>query len=136
MTSPQVRARVRDPGRVGSLPDDDPAVGRGEAGSLDAGAVARIYVRADVTCGLVTEVRFQVFGCSAAIASASLVAEWLEGRPVGAVDALTADAVAATLELPPERRPMGALAVEAARRAVAHWRRRVAAVGAVNENRR
>ena len=57
-----------------------PDVGTGEAGTLDEGTVVRIQVRVDGD--RIAEARFKVFGCSAAIASASLVAEWLEGAPI------------------------------------------------------
>ncbi len=118
MHSEAVLERVRNPRRVGSLPRDAEDVGTGEAGSLDAGTVARIQVR--VAEGRIAEARFKVFGCSAAIASASLVAERMEGAPVrGAVP--TAETIAAELALPEERRPIAALVVEAAEQAIADW---------------
>jgi NifU-like protein involved in Fe-S cluster formation len=72
--SDEVLRRVRQPQRVGTL--DGEHVGTGEAGTLDDGTVVRIQVKRDGD--RITAARFQVFGCSGAIASASLVAESLE----------------------------------------------------------
>ena len=112
--SEEVLRRVREPRRAGSL--DGGNVGTGEVGTLDEGTVVRIQVRRDGD--RIAEARFKVFGCSAAIASASLVAEWLEGASIAEAAQLTAERVVQQLELAPERHLVAALAVEAARRAV------------------
>ena len=95
--SDEVLRRVREPQRVGSLEGD--RVGTGEVGTLDEGTVVRIQVRADGD--RIAEARFKVFGCSAAIASASLVAEWLEGAPIVEAHAMTPERVVQTLQLAP-----------------------------------
>ena len=115
--SAEVLGRVQALARVGALPADAPNVGTGEAGTLDAGTVTRIQVR--VAAGTVAEARYQVFGCSAAIASASLVAERLEGAPLEAGRALTAGDVIDALHLPAERAHVAHLAVRAAQAAIA-----------------
>src|SRR5690349_24198237 len=97
--SDEVLKRVRHVERAGSLDGDE--VGTGEVGTLDEGTVVRIQVRRDGD--RIAEARFKVFGCSAAIASASLVAEWLEGATMVEAGALTAERVVETLELAPER---------------------------------
>jgi nitrogen fixation NifU-like protein len=125
--SEAVIARVRNPGRVGSMPANAPDVGTGEAGTFDEGTVVRIHVR--VRDGRTVDARFKAFGCSAAIASAALVAEWLEGTDAAETDAVTVDAVVEALGLADERRPVAALAVEAAGRALADWRRKAAGGG-------
>ena len=109
--SDEVLKRVREPQRVGALPAG-PGVGTGESGTLAQGTVTRISVR--VSEGKVVEARFKVFGCSAAIASASLVAEWLEGTPVDEAHALVPERVVQALRLSPEREQVARLAVEAA----------------------
>ncbi|MGE0041298.1 MAG: iron-sulfur cluster assembly scaffold protein [Vicinamibacterales bacterium] len=119
--SAAVLARVRAPGRVGVLAAG-PDVGTGEAGSLEAGTMARIQVR--VGDGRIAAAVFKVYGCSAAIASASLVTEWLDGATLEAARALDGATVAAALELAPERRAVAALVVAAARAAVADWESR------------
>ena len=113
--SAAVLDRVRNPQRVGVLPDA-PEVGTGEAGSMDAGTFARIQVR--VEQGRIVAARFKVFGCSAAIAATGLVAEWLEGASVAEAGLVTPERVVQDLQLPQERIHVAAIAVEAARQAV------------------
>jgi NifU-like protein involved in Fe-S cluster formation len=112
--SDEVLRRVREPQRVGVLDGDH--VGTGEVGTLDEGTVVRIQVRREGD--RIAEARFKVFGCSAAIASASLVAEWLEGATMAEAGSLTAERVVQTLALAPEREHVATMAVEAARKAL------------------
>ncbi|MFA5910194.1 MAG: iron-sulfur cluster assembly scaffold protein [Vicinamibacterales bacterium] len=114
--SDEVLKRVREPQRVGTLPAGLD-VGSGVSGTLEEGAVTRIDVRVSGT--RVVEARFRVFGCSAAIASASLVAEWLEGASLDEAQALTAERVTETLQLAHEREHVARRAIEAARQALA-----------------
>ena len=116
--SDEVLTRVREPQRVGALPGDDVDVGTGETGTLDEGTVTRIQVR--VKDQTVTEARFKVFGCSGAIASASLVAELLEGASVAEARGLTAEQVVQMLALVPEREHVARMAVAAAQAALAN----------------
>ena len=117
--SEEVLARVREPQRVGALPVDDVDVGTGETGTLEKGTVTRIQVR--VTGTTVVAARFKVFGCSAAIASASLVAELLEGASLDEARRLQADEVVRTLRLVEERQYAAAMAVDAAHEAIRNW---------------
>ena len=119
--SPAVLERVRDPKYVGWLPRDAPDVGTGEAGTIARGMMTRIQVRIDGATRRIEEAVFKVFGCSAAIASASLVAERLRGATLERAANLDALSVAAELQLPIERANVAALAVEAARKAIAEW---------------
>jgi nitrogen fixation NifU-like protein len=113
--SAAVLDRVRNPQRVGVLPDA-PDVGTGEAGSMDAGTYVRIQVR--IEQGRIAAARFKVFGCSAAIAATGLVTEWLEGASLAEAGQVTPERVARRLELPEERVHVAGVAVEAARHAV------------------
>jgi NifU-like protein involved in Fe-S cluster formation len=97
--SDEVLRRVRELERVGSLDGD--GVGTGEVGTLDEGTVVRIQVKRDGD--RIAEARFKVFGCSAAIASASLVTEWLDGATIAETQTVTAERVVQTLQLAPER---------------------------------
>lgn len=112
--SDEVLRRVRELQRAGVLNGDH--VGTGEVGTLDEGTVVRIQVRAEGD--RIAEARFKVFGCSAAIASASLVAEWLEGSAIDGASRVTAERVVQTLGLPPERHHVAKVAVEAGLKAV------------------
>ncbi len=119
--SAAVLERVRDPKFVGWLPRDAADVGTGEAGSLERGTVTRIQLRIDPVTRRIGEAVFKVFGCSAAIASASLVAERLHGATLEQARDLEGLAVVAELQLPIERASAAALAVEAAKAAIADW---------------
>ena len=112
--SDEVLRRVRELERVGSL--DGEYVGTGEVGTLEQGTMVRIQVRA--AGDRIAQARFKVFGCSAAIASASLVAEWLETAPIDEVNALTADRVVQHLALAPERVHVARMAVDAGLKAI------------------
>ncbi|MEO7133873.1 MAG: iron-sulfur cluster assembly scaffold protein [Vicinamibacterales bacterium] len=107
--SDEVLRRVRNPQRAGSL--EGGHVGTGEVGTLDEGTVVRIQVRREGN--RIAEARFKVFGCSAAIASASLVAEWLDGAAIEEAGTMTADRVVRQLALAPEREHVARMAVEA-----------------------
>lgn len=122
--SPAVLERVRDPKFVGWMNKDASDVGTGEAGTLERGTMTRIQVRVDSERGRIDDAVFKVFGCSAAIASASLVTERLRGARLDDVRAMESLAVVAELELPLERAGVAALAVEAAKNAIKDWERK------------
>jgi NifU-like protein involved in Fe-S cluster formation len=122
--SAAVLERARDPKHAGWLPRDAPDVGTGEAGSIESGAMTRIQVRVVAASQRIEEAVFKVVGCSAAIASASLVAERLQGATVSAARALEGVAIVAELQLPMERAGVAAAAVAAAQAAVDDWERK------------
>lgn len=120
--STAVRDRCRDVRRAGAWPDGEAAVTQGAAGSLDSGAWVRLQLRMGAD-GRVEDTRFRVFGCSAAIASASYVADALVGASLQEAAALAPEDVAAALELPEEKHAMAVLATAAAREAAMRARR-------------
>lgn len=122
--SDAVRVRCREPRRAGGWPDGTPGVGTGERGSLEAGAWTRLQVRVPAGGDVIDDARFRVFGCSAALASASWAADALVGRSIGEARALGAEAIARSLELPDEKTAMAVLAAAAARAAVDDLERR------------
>ena len=113
--SQEVLTRVREPKRVGVIADA-PGVGTGEVGTLDEGTMVRIQVKREGD--RIAEARFKVFGCSAAIASASLVAEWLEGSTVEEAARITPERIVQALELAPEREYVARMAADAASKAI------------------
>jgi NifU-like protein involved in Fe-S cluster formation len=122
--STAVLERLRDPKHAGWLPRDDRTVGTGEAGALDTGTLTRIQIRVDAETQRITEAVFKVFGCSAAIASTSLLTERLQGIRIAdalAIDALT---IVGDLELPMDRAHVASMAVTAARAAIEDWERK------------
>jgi nitrogen fixation NifU-like protein len=122
--SSAVLERVRDPKHVGWLPRDAPDVGTGEAGSMDRGTFTRIQVRINPETARIDEAVFKVFGCSVAIASASLVVERLHGAAIADARAIEPITVVAELQLPMERANVAGLAVEAAMKAIAEWEKK------------
>ena len=122
--SPAVLERVRDPKHVGWMNRDAADVGTGEAGSLDQGTMTRIQVRIDRETRRIEEAVFKVFGCSAAIASASLVTERLHGASIAAAREMDGLMIVAELQLPIERANVAGLAVEAAIKAIDDWERK------------
>jgi nitrogen fixation NifU-like protein len=121
--SAAVRERCREPRRAGAWPDGEPGVGTGSAGSLEAGVWTRLQVRVGAD-GRIDDSRFKVFGCSAAIASASFAADALIGATRAEARALAPGDVAAALGLQGDKRAMAALATDAARGAVDDWERK------------
>ena len=127
--SDAVRLRCREPRRAGGWPDGAADVGTGATGSLDGGVWTRLQVHVSPAGGVIDDARFRVFGCSAAVASASYVADALVGVTPAAVRALDTGMVVAALALPADKHAMAALAVEAARAAVDDWQVRAGARG-------
>ena len=119
--SADVLRRCKEMPRAGSWPESDSRVGTGVIGSLDAGTMTRVQVRLAGDAGRIEDARFKVFGCSAAIASASLAADRIAGGTLAAARALDAGELAAALELPDEKRAMAEHAVAAVRAAIADW---------------
>lgn len=125
--SDEVRRRCREVPRAGAWPADDPAVATGTF--ADAADDTRIQVQLRVEVDRVVDARFKAFGCSAAIASGSVVAEQAVGRTIDGVRGLRADDVAATLELPDDKRAIATGAVAAAHAAAHEWTARTGARG-------
>ncbi len=119
--SEAVRARCREPRRAGSWPDGAPGVGTGDRGSLASGAWTQVQLHVAAGGAVIDDARFRVFGCSAALASASFVADALVGATTGEARALSGDAIAEALDLPDDKRAMAALAADAARAAAEDW---------------
>ena len=116
--SAEVVRRCQQLPRAGSWPEDDRRIGTGVIGSLDAGTMTRMQVRVAAGGEQIEDARFKVFGCSAAIASASLAADRIAGAPVSAARALDASELAVALELPEDKRAMAGHAVAAVQAAL------------------
>ncbi len=117
--SAEVVRRCQQMDRAGSWPEGDANVGTGVVGSLDVGTMIRLQVRLASDDDRIEEARFKVFGCSAAIASASLAADRLSGATLDVAMGLDHAALAAALDLPDDKRAMAVQAVTAARAAIA-----------------
>jgi nitrogen fixation NifU-like protein len=104
-----------NPRNVGSLDKNDPDVGTGLVGAPACGDVMKLQIRVNDQ-GIIEDARFKTFGCGSAIASSSLVTEWVKGRSVEEALAIKNTQVAEELSLPPVKVHCSA--------AVADWQRK------------
>jgi nitrogen fixation NifU-like protein len=121
--SDKVIDHYENPRNVGSLDTADPGVGTGLVGAPACGDVMKLQIRVNDR-GVIEEARFKTFGCGSAIASSSLVTEWVKGRTVEQALAITNRDVARELELPPVKIHCSVLAEDAIKAAVADYRRK------------
>ncbi|MGC4000956.1 MAG: Fe-S cluster assembly scaffold IscU [Anaeromyxobacter sp.] len=124
--SDKVVDHYENPRNVGSLDKDAPDVGTGLVGAPACGDVMKLQIRVS-EAGVIEDARFKTFGCGSAIASSSLVTEWVKGKTVEQALALRNTDVARELALPPVKVHCSVLAEDAVRAAIADWRRKQAA---------
>ncbi|MCH5161888.1 MAG: Fe-S cluster assembly scaffold protein NifU [Clostridiales bacterium] len=112
--SEKVMDHFRNPRNVGKLDDAD---GIGEVGNARCGDIMKIYIK--VKDGIITDVKFNTFGCGSAIASSSMATELIKGKPLSEALELTNKAVAEALDgLPAHKLHCSVLAEEAIRAAI------------------
>jgi len=122
--SPKVIDHFQNPRNVGSLPKDDPHVGTGLVGAPECGDVMKLQIRINPDTGIIDEAKFKTFGCGSAIASSSLVTEWLKGRTLDQALAITNGEIANELQLPPVKIHCSVLAEDAVKAAIADYQRK------------
>ena len=98
--SNKVLDHYENPRNVGSLNKDDPNVGTGMVGAPACGDVMKLQIKVSDT-GLIEDAKFKTYGCGSAIASSSLVTEWLKGKSIDEAAQIKNSAIAEELELPP-----------------------------------
>ncbi|MGN0648082.1 MAG: Fe-S cluster assembly scaffold protein NifU [Oscillospiraceae bacterium] len=112
--SEKVMDHFRNPRNVGTIENAD---GIGEVGNAKCGDIMKIYLKIDND--IITDVKFETFGCGSAIASSSMATELIKGKPVSEALALTNRAVVEALDgLPPHKMHCSVLAEEAIKSAV------------------
>ena len=112
--SEKVMDHFQNPRNVGKMEDAD---GIGEVGNAKCGDIMKMYIK--VENGIITDVKFNTFGCGSAIASSSMATEMIKGKPIGEALQLTNKAVAEALDgLPAHKMHCSVLAEEAVRAAV------------------
>ena len=118
--SEKVMDHFRHPRNVGSIENAD---GVGEVGNAVCGDIMKIYLKIDDD--IVTDVKFETFGCGSAIASSSMATELIKGKPLAEVMTLTNKAVAEALDgLPVHKLHCSVLAEEAIKAAVDDYRKK------------
>lgn len=120
--SKQVLDHYENPRNVGSLDKSDPSVGTGIVGAPSCGDVLKLQIRVDD--GVITDARFKTYGCGSAIASSSLVTEWLKGRTLDEAATIKNTDIAEELALPPVKIHCSILAEDAIRAAIDDYRRK------------
>ena len=111
------------PRNVGSLDKNDPDVGTGLVGAPACGDVMKLQIKVNGQ-GVIEDARFKTFGCGSAIASSSLVTEWVKGKTVEEALTIKNTDVATELNLPPVKIHCSVLAEDAIKAAVVDWQKK------------
>ncbi|MDR1236144.1 MAG: Fe-S cluster assembly scaffold IscU [Holosporaceae bacterium] len=119
--SKEVTDRYNSTKNVGSLDDNDKNVGTSVVGAPACGDVIKLQIKVDEN-GLISEAKFKTFGCGAAIASSSLITEWISGKSTEEALAIKNTEVAEYLSLPPVKAHCSVLAEEAVSKAIQNYR--------------
>lgn len=112
-----------NPRNVGTLDKDDDNVGTGLVGAPACGDVMRLQIKVSDE-GVIEDAKFKTFGCGSAIASSSLVTEWVKGKSIDWAASLKNQAIVEELSLPPVKVHCSVLAEDAIKAAVADWRKK------------
>jgi nitrogen fixation NifU-like protein len=112
-----------NPRNVGSFEKDDPTVGTGMVGAPACGDVMKLQIKVDED-GIIRDARFKTYGCGSAIASSSLVTEWVKGMHIDDAVNLKNSQIAEELALPPVKIHCSILAEDAIKAAVNDYRNR------------
>ena len=120
--SEKVIEHYENPRNVGSFDKDDPSVGTGLVGAPACGDVMKLQIK--VEGGVITDAKFKTFGCGSAIASSSLVTEWVKGKTLDQAMTIRNTAIAEELALPPVKIHCSILAEDAIKAAVADYRKK------------
>jgi len=118
--SDKVIDHYENPRNVGSFARDEAGVGTGMVGAPACGDVMKLQIK--VENGIITDARFKTYGCGSAIASSSLITEWVKGKTLDAAATITNSEIAEELALPPVKIHCSILAEDAIRAAVADYK--------------
>ena len=126
--SDKVIEHYENPRNVGGFVSGDGDVGTGMVGAPACGDVMKLQIRVNPATGLIEDAKFKTYGCGSAIASSSLVTEWVKGKTLDQALAIKNTAIAEELALPPVKIHCSILAEDAIKAAVSDYRSRHAAV--------
>jgi nitrogen fixation NifU-like protein len=119
--SDKVIDHYENPRNVGSFPKDDEDVGTGMVGAPACGDVMKLQIKVDGD-GIIRDARFKTYGCGSAIASSSLVTEWVKGMHINDASNLKNSQIAEELALPPVKIHCSILAEDAIKAAVQDYK--------------
>ena len=121
--SEKVVDHYENPRNVGALDKTDASVGTGMIGAPACGDVMKLQIRVGAT-GLIEDAKFKTYGCGSAIASSSLVTEWVKGKSLDQAMSIRNTQIAEELALPPVKIHCSILAEDAIKAAVEDYRRK------------
>ena len=116
--SDKVLDHYENPRNVGKMNDDDANVGTGMVGAPACGDVMRLQIKVDDS-GVIEDAKFKTYGCGSAIASSSLLTEWVKGRSLDEATEIKNKDIADELGLPPVKIHCSVLAEDAIKAAIA-----------------
>jgi nitrogen fixation NifU-like protein len=119
--SKEIIDHYENPRNVGALDKTDNSVGTGLVGAPACGDVIKLQIKVDDN-DIITEAKFKAFGCGAAIASSSLVSEWVKGKNINQAAEIKNTEIAQHLSLPPVKLHCSLLAEEAIQAAIADYK--------------
>ena len=124
--SEKVIDHYENPRNVGSFDKNDDDVGTGMVGAPACGDVMKLQIKVNAD-GIIEDARFKTYGCGSAIASSSLVTEWVKGRTLSDAATIRNTQIAEELALPPVKIHCSILAEDAIKAAIEDYRRKHAA---------
>jgi len=116
--SDKVLDHYNNPRNVGSLDKADPSVGTGMVGAPACGDVMKLQIKVNPETNIIEDAKFKTYGCGSAIASSSLVTEWLKGRSLDDATKIKNSDIATELALPPVKIHCSVLAEDAIKAAI------------------
>jgi len=119
--SDKVMDHYENPRNVGKFNDNDEDVGTGMVGAPACGDVMRLQIKVNDD-GIIEDARFKTYGCGSAIASSSLLTEWVKGRSLDEAGSITNSEIAEELALPPVKIHCSVLAEDAIKAAIKDYR--------------
>lgn len=120
--SNQVIDHYENPRNVGSFAKEDPQVGTGMVGAPACGDVMKLQIKVDESTGVITDAKFKTYGCGSAIASSSLITEWVKGKTLDEATGIKNTDIAQELCLPPVKIHCSILAEDAIKAAIADYK--------------
>ena len=126
--SDKVLDHYENPRNVGSLDKDDVNVGTGMVGAPACGDVMKLQIKVDDN-NIITDAKFKTYGCGSAIASSSLLTEWVKGRTLDEATQIKNTDIAEELALPPVKIHCSVLAEDAIKTAIADLKGKQDTVG-------
>lgn len=128
--SEKVVEHYENPRNVGSFDKGDDTVGTGMVGAPACGDVMKLQIKVNPSTGLIEDAKFKTYGCGSAIASSSLVTEWIKGKSLDEALTIKNTHIAEELALPPVKIHCSILAEDAIKAAVNDYKAKTAAASA------